>query len=127
MNRDHFIFRVRVLAVIFILAAFTLILRHLAVVLNYSYYLDGEQSVVVAIVILFSAVGLSANFLYLVIRYLEKIGPGAIIQLQEIKNEWRGLTPLNKLLSISGLLSLPITLITIGNWFAVLAAYLLQK
>lgn len=112
MNEEVLIRRIRILQVGCLFTGFTIILRLLIIVLNYTYSLKGSWSVLIAFSILF----FSGNFVFLVYHYIKKLGPSTVITFQSIVTEWKTLTPLNKLLAMSGLLSLPLTLISIGQW-----------
>ncbi len=120
MNRQDYIFRIRVISTVVILVGFTLILRSLLLVLSISYDIRGTWSQIFAAVLL----GLTLNLLFFFFKYLAKLGPDVTIGIRSMWLEWQMATPLNKLLIFSGLISLPGGLISIATWLSKFLSYI---
>lgn len=118
MERKQFLDRTLTIALFFLLFAVALTLRLLVIVLTRAY--SGLRIDIATYVALIS-LSLSILTIYLLYPLLSRIGFVALLNVKSIYSEWKLQTPLNKILSLSGVISLIITLISAIDWLALLS------
>ncbi len=113
--------RLRILAVGVWFVALLCISRNLAIVLNYNDYSPkGVYGVVATLIILFA----SFQFLYVIRNNVLDASNNVWSVARALFTEWASASPMNKLLHLSGLLSLPISLETVARWITRIADYI---
>ena len=118
--RSSFRYRLRILSLLILYLGITLIVRNWFVSAGNEDILNGLESSFIAIII----VSLSAYFLFNINNLLKRHGTNFLISVKEIKDEWNILTPLNKLLAFSGLISLLTSLLAVLSWVVSIVTYL---
>ena len=104
--RDIGIMRSNIVQICFVIFAFILIEKLFIILLKYNYGLTGSYGMYVSVLFWL----ITFNFFYLIYQFVEKIGTSTALSIKNLYEEWMSLSILNKLLAISGLLSLPNTL-----------------
>lgn len=116
MQRTQLIYRMQIIAWVFVLVAITMISKSLIIVLDYSYSITGASSALLA----FGLIALFAHVVTRGARFIHKVGPRAAIELSAVKREWQSYSTLTKVLVAAGLTNLPdgvMTLWHLGGWF----------
>lgn len=118
MERKQFLDRTLIIALFFLLFAVTLTLRLLVIVLTRAY---SDLRIDIATYVALISLSFSILTIYLLYPLLSRVGFVALLNVKSIYSEWKSQTPLNKILSLSGLISLIITLTSAIDWLALLS------
>ncbi len=109
LSNSDFANRVNILLVGIVIFGIILIERLFIILLRFTYSIEGNKSLLISSLILL----ISLNFLVIIYHFIIKLGTGVLISIKNIKDEWLLLSPLNKIISVSGLVSLPVTLLPV--------------